>query len=538
MKNILAIISLSAFLILNSCSNNINTPIEQSEPGSANVSLNIGKVSTLGKNRSISLSKLYVALSATGETTRYDTFSLSGNGEQTINKTYNNLASLLKTWTLTAESRDVDGIVIHSGLKTFIVPARNIIPVNLNLGAKYSMLKASFFPIKDSVTRCELLVDAVKVDDSSFAKQSLLGDTIRLSYNYLDTGASQRVRLDVYGTMWGFDTLLYSSDTAITPLHGANANYNLTLKWVGPALPPPGRASMSVVLGAVGTVNINGKLEDAAWTTRNSGISDPNYFNGIAFGNNLFVAAGKDSVVTSSDGITWTKRFCVTSNGINGICFGNNLFIAVGQPSGPYGAGEIATSSDGITWTSRNSGTPDWIPAVTWGNGIFVAVEWWMHVSSDGITWTDRYTPSGKHCDGITYGNNLFVAVGRAGAIYISSDGSTWTEQTSGTSAGLRSVVFGNGKFIVVGTGGTIISSPDGTTWTAQTPGTTNDLRGVIFGNNQFIAVGVGGTIIASPDGISWTAQTSGSVNDLSSVVYGNNQFVAVGGNGTILTLP
>lgn len=535
MKNILAIISLSAFLMFISCSNTINAPVTRNEPGAANVSLHIGQISTLGKNRTITLSKLYVALSATGETTQYDTFALSGNNEQTFNKTYNNLASLV-TWTLTAESRDVDGIVIHSGLTHFIVTAQNVIPVSLNLSAKYSMLKANFFPIKDSVTRCELLINGVKVDDSSFAKQSHLGDTVKLSYNYLDTGAAQRVRLKVYGTMWGFDTLLYSGDTAITPVHGANGNYNMTLKWVGPALQPSGQASMSVVLGAVGTVTLNGKLEEGAWTTRSSGITASNYFNSIAVGNNMFVAVGQDSVVTSSDGVTWTKRYCAASNGLNGVCFGNNLFVAVGQPDNTSGVGEIATSSNGITWTSRYSGASDWIPAVTWGNGLFVAVEWWMHVSSDGITWTDKFTSSLKHCDGITYGNNLFIAVGMAGVIYTSADGSTWTERTSGTGADLKSAVFGNGKFVAVGLNGTILSSPNGTNWTAQTSGTSNGLRGITFGNNQFVAVGLGGTILGSTDGSSWTAQTSGSVNDLNCVVYGNNKFVAVGVHGTILT--
>jgi len=101
------------------------------------------------------------------------------------------------------------------------------------------MLKANFFPIRDSVTRCELLVNGTKQDDSSFAKQTLLGDTVKLSYNYLDTGAAQRIKLDVYGTMWGFDTLLYTGDTLVTPLSGANASYTVTLRWVGPRLPQP-----------------------------------------------------------------------------------------------------------------------------------------------------------------------------------------------------------------------------------------------------------------------------------------------------------
>jgi hypothetical protein len=61
--------------------------------------------------------------------------------------------------------------------------------------------------------------------------------------------------------MWGFDTLLYTGDTLVTPLSGANASYTVTLRWVGPRLPPAGRATMTVVLGAVGTVVINGNMQ-------------------------------------------------------------------------------------------------------------------------------------------------------------------------------------------------------------------------------------------------------------------------------------
>jgi len=256
MKRLFVGLLLSGFFLF-SCSKSPNNPVDRSDPGSANITVEVGKVGVLGKIRNIELSKLYISLTAPGEIPIYDTINLSGNGQQTISKTYSDLASLLKTWTLLAESRDVDGVVIHSGSTQFIVPARNTISVALNLDAKYSMLKANFFPIRDSVTRCELLVDGSKVDDSSFAKQALLGDTVRLSNNYLTTGISQRVKLDVYGIMWGFDTLLYTGDTAITPLPGINASYTITLRWVGPG-PLPGGASMTVVLGAIGTVVING----------------------------------------------------------------------------------------------------------------------------------------------------------------------------------------------------------------------------------------------------------------------------------------
>jgi formylglycine-generating enzyme len=131
----------------------------------------------------------------------------------------------------------------------------------LDLDSRFSMLKANFFPIRDSVTRCELLVDGAIVDDSSFAKQSLIGDTVRLAYDYLKTNVLQHISLYAYGSMWGFDTLLYACDTAIIAQPGVNASYTVILKWVGPGFPPTGSATMTAALGEVGTVVINGNLQ-------------------------------------------------------------------------------------------------------------------------------------------------------------------------------------------------------------------------------------------------------------------------------------
>jgi alpha-tubulin suppressor-like RCC1 family protein len=264
-------IALLAVSILLSCSKNpgpVSTPYE---PGTANITFQIGKVGVLGKKATIQLSKLYIMLSAPGETSIYDTVDLSGNGSETFTKSYVNLASLLKTWTITAESKDVNGITIHYGSTQFVVPAGEAIPVSLNLGAGYSMLKARFFPIQDSVTRCELLVNDAKVDDSTFAKQLLRGDTVNLSYDYLATGTAQRIKLDVYGTMWGIDTLLYTGDTLITPVSGLDATYHIVLKWVGPSVPPPGQATMTVILGAVGSVTVDGQLQSATDIVQISG---------------------------------------------------------------------------------------------------------------------------------------------------------------------------------------------------------------------------------------------------------------------------
>ncbi len=268
MKYFIIYLVLFTTLIFNACSSNSKNPtssVPNGESGSANITVKIGNVGSLAKSATIEFAKLCVSLSASGEAPIYDTIPISGNGTNTVSKTYGPLASL-KTWTLIVHSLDTRDSIIHSGSTTFnVLPRQTVtIPV-LDLSAHFSMLKANFFPIRDSVTRCELLVNGINVDDSSFVKQILLGDTVKLDYDYLKTNVSQRIKMDVYGSMWGFDTLLYTGDTAITPLPGVNSTYAITLRWVGPALPPPGQATMTVILGAVGTVTVEGELED---TTR------------------------------------------------------------------------------------------------------------------------------------------------------------------------------------------------------------------------------------------------------------------------------
>jgi len=64
----------------------------------------------------------------------------------------------------------------------------------------------------------------------------------------------------------------------------------------------------------------------------------------------LFVAVGDNgTILTSSDGTTWTSRTSGTTEYLRGGAYGNSTLVVVGL------SGTILTSSDGITWTSRTS---------------------------------------------------------------------------------------------------------------------------------------------------------------------------------------
>lgn len=229
--------------------------------GSANVTIQIGKIGTLSKSATstpMTLCSLYVALTASGETPVNWVTPISGTELITVSRTFTGLAA--KPTFLFAETRDTRNVLIHSSSTSFTIVRKQTLNVNLSLFSNYSILVAKFYPIRDSVNRCILLVDGISRSDSTFAKQTHLGDTIPLRYDYLGTGTTHNISLRARGLLWGIDTLLYTCDTALTAIAGVDSPFRVTLKWVGPAKPPPGQSEMFVSVGAIGTVTVQGRI--------------------------------------------------------------------------------------------------------------------------------------------------------------------------------------------------------------------------------------------------------------------------------------
>ena len=113
------------------------------------------------------------------------------------------------------------------------------------------------------------------------------------------------------------------------------------------------------------------------------------------------------------------------------------MFVTVGH------SGTILTSSDGTSWTERTSGTSMSLRGVTYGNGQFVTVDdrGTILTSSNGISWTQRTSGTSDYLYGVTYGNGLFVSVGDDG-ILSSSDGTSWKRKTSGTSETITGIIY------------------------------------------------------------------------------------------------
>jgi hypothetical protein len=273
MKKTVYVMIFSCAMLVASCS--VDHPIDFEsfgETGVLKVAIHMDRVGALSKAMKateIEMTNLCITLYADGQPTVYDTIQLTGGSyERTERKTYPGLVAYndgqLVQWTLYVEARDQRDQVIHYKDTSFVIPPLDTANITLVLSAQYSMLVANYFPIRDSVTRCELLVDYGTAADSSFPKQSRIGDTVALTYDYLTADPwgmviSHNITLNVYGDYEGNEALLYTGDTNIGVISGEDANYYVALTFVGPGA-FPGALTMVVTLGKVGKVIINGKL--------------------------------------------------------------------------------------------------------------------------------------------------------------------------------------------------------------------------------------------------------------------------------------
>jgi tetrahydromethanopterin S-methyltransferase subunit F len=338
----------------------------------------------------------------------------------------------------------------------------------------------------------------------------------------------------------------------VTPKSHANmpappgAEYVITTRvstWTQFNVPAGTDTSSSTV-----TIDNRSPAEHDAWI---GGVDVPSpAWRSVTYGNGLFVAvaqSGTNSVMTSSDGITWTSQTSAADNVWNSVTYGNGLFVAVSVT----GTGNrVMTSPDGITWTIRTSIPNNAWTSVTYGNGLFVAVACGVNAtacnstagnrvmtSPNGVDWTTQTTPADNQWMSVTYGNGIFVAVAQSGTgnrVMTSPDGITWTSRTSAADNAWYGVTYGNGLFVAVagsGTNNRVMTSPDGITWTIRTSAADHFWHGVTYANGLFVAVSVylsGNVVMTSPDGITWTSRMSAADSEWRSVAYSNGLFVAV----------
>ncbi|MDD9268630.1 cadherin-like beta sandwich domain-containing protein [Paenibacillus sp. GCM10023248] len=105
------------------------------------------------------------------------------------------------------------------------------------------------------------------------------------------------------------------------------------------------------------------------WEWRDAGAGVNLY--SITSGNDLFVAVGDTTLLTSPDGIDWSSLTWPTeapTGNLYSVAYAGNKFIAVGEN------GTVLTSLDGKTWDYESAGTIGYLLGVAGGHDRYVAV--------------------------------------------------------------------------------------------------------------------------------------------------------------------
>ena len=203
-----------------------------------------------------------------------------------------------------------------------------------------------------------------------------------------------------------------------------------------------------LMAGTAGSENIILRSTDGATWDNSSRVNGA--VNSIGMGNRAFIAVG-DSGTTGyrsvDNGTTWTDVTLPSGGTYNGVTFGNNIFVAVAETASSTAV--VARSVDrGASWSSIDI-TSVGLYGVTFGNNIFVAVGdngKIVRSTDNGSSWTAVTSPTSLNLNAVGFadGTSTFAAVGDNGTIVLSTDnGSSWSSKSAdNTTTHLRAITF------------------------------------------------------------------------------------------------
>ncbi len=283
-----------------------------------------------------------------------------------------------------------------------------------------------------------------------------------------------------------------------------------------------------------------------AWTPLLTTVFDNFNLNFVSFSGDQWLAGSTGGLLlTSADGINWTRQLSGLTTSIRSAAFGNGTWIAVGA------GGRAVTSTDGVRWTSRATGVTSDLNRIAFRDGMFVAVgaSGGILVTGDGLGWARQTSAVSTTLSGVGFVNGRWVVAGDSGVARTSTDLTTWTAASLGENASTMLFVGGNGEEgLLLGRAGEIYTTTNPSTWTRLTQGTGEAILGVIYAGGRFVAVGGGTDLISgaavvpvqySTDGVTWTrAAENPAFGSLNALAYGQGRYVAVGPNSTVFTSP
>lgn len=299
-------------------------------------------------------------------------------------------------------------------------------------------------------------------------------------------------------------------------------------------------------------------------------LPNPNWrMNKVIWVNNNFIAVGNDGVIlTSPNGIEWTKQPSVTNIKLNAITWTGTQYVTVGDNN------IILTSPDGSVWTERNViDSIQHLHGISWSGQQFVAVgrnldkdKSLIMTSPDGITWAkNSFEMEGVELKNVAWSGNLFMAVGDYvydpccrtpdcicgfwPTMITSPDGISWSDRSPiGSNLSHMIDILWDGSRFLIPSGFYIVNTVDGTTWN-YTDNTYIYLKKITSKDDDYVGVGPGAgynvdLIYHSDDGMKWTdagptvVQLNIPPNTLTDIAWSGQKYVVSGLTGYMYVSP
>ena len=315
--------------------------------------------------------------------------------------------------------------------------------------------------------------------------------------------------------------------------------------------------TVSDMKGGTVTLNKSITVTDPLDTWTQQGIGSTDNLQDVVWGKGRFVAAEYwGTVYTSWDGVSWTNAGGPPAfDNQPRLAFGNNVFVMAGKKDN-VSAAQICYSADGRMWSAAAfpAGIPQ-IQEVAFGNGKFLAVadSGTVVSSADGSTWsltTVGGTPNLRH---LTWDGSVWAAVAmnaaqsRTEVVWTSLDGVTWTQRAALGFDTYRIYGVGGVMYALGWYGGVTVSMDHGVTWSAaSTPGSTrwSTMRMAVSDEGTFLITakamdesGTPNALLVSSDGVHWSRSTANSgntaVGNANGLVFGRGRFLTVENSGT-----
>jgi PKD repeat protein len=220
---------------------------------------------------------------------------------------------------------------------------------------------------------------------------------------------------------------------------------------------------VGLVTGANGFVSIDYNDEEWTSTIRTSATGEtwqqvwqgPSLAD-VDWDGSRYVAVGKQAelVAFSSNGTDWQLSSPGAERELTAVASNQEIVVAVGDTT-------LVTTTDGNDWQETFSTVDSRLRSIAWGDGRFVVVgDGGMILSSpDGMQWSAPDSGTNHDLLRVIRTGDHFIAVGTEGTIAASSDSTSWQLLDSGTIRDLYEVCANGAGVTVFGSYGLMLRS-------------------------------------------------------------------------------